>query len=416
MRTSNRDAESPQLPSPTKGQPENERECCPPDSPQTPCALRAEASSVIVFRPSSLGDALVSLPAIEAIRRLVPGAPLVLLTDGRAREVFEATRYFSEIFVYPRSLSAPGDWSDLWRVARRVRALRPARLYYLPLVPRSEWQVRRDALFWRILCGIADIRGLAAAEPPVADRDADGRPVRWVPEWLRLLRVVGGAAGEEAFLLATHEAERLTIDSIWRERGVRPADRVIALAPGSKLATKRWPVGHYVALAHKLLSLSPDLRLVIVGGREDSDAARAIAESLDARVINCAGRLTVVESAEALRRCSLYVGNDSGPMHLAAAVGTRCVAIFSARDKRGVWEPYGGGHVILRKEVPCAGCQLAVCEKEALKCLTSISVEEVFHACRSALAARHDHRAGAAARPDARERNGREPGAGARHS
>jgi len=103
------------------------------------------------------------------------------------------------------------------------------------------------------------------------------------------------------------------------------------------------------------------------------------------RIVNWAGSLSVLESAEALRRCTLYLGNDTGIMHLAAAVGTRCIAIFSARDHPGKWYPYGQGHVVIRKQIPCEGCYLTVCEEHRMACLMEINVEEVCQAVLSDL-------------------------------
>ena len=97
----------------------------------------------------------------------------------------------------------------------------------------------------------------------------------------------------------------------------------------------------------------------------------------------------MLESAELLRRATLYVGNDTGAMHLAAAVGTSCVAIFAAREPGRSWHPYGSAHVVLRRdEVPCANCYLTECTVEGLRCLTAIDVNAVWTACRILLGAR----------------------------
>ena len=102
-----------------------------------------------------------------------------------------------------------------------------------------------------------------------------------------------------------------------------------------------------------------------------------------------AGSLSVLESAELLRRATLYVGNDTGAMHLAAAVGTPCVAIFAAREPGRSWHPYGTSHVVLRHDAaPCANCYLTDCTTERLRCLTAIDVEAVWGACRVLLGAR----------------------------
>jgi ADP-heptose:LPS heptosyltransferase len=88
----------------------------------------------------------------------------------------------------------------------------------------------------------------------------------------------------------------------------------------------------------------------------------------------------VRESAALMESARFYLGNDTGVMHLAAAVGLCCVAVFSARNWPGIWEPYGKGHRMLRFDVPCSGCHLTVCDKD-LHCLREITVEQVYQAC-----------------------------------
>ena len=102
-------------------------------------------------------------------------------------------------------------------------------------------------------------------------------------------------------------------------------------------------------------------------------------------VMNLCGRLTPRESAACFAEARLFLGHDSGPMHLAAAVGTRCVAIFAARNIPRVWFPYGRGHRVVYHEVSCMGCGLETCSVERKRCLTSISVEEVVAEVRGVL-------------------------------
>jgi heptosyltransferase-3 len=93
-----------------------------------------------------------------------------------------------------------------------------------------------------------------------------------------------------------------------------------------------------------------------------------------------AGDLSVRESAALLQDAAFYLGNDTGAMHLAAAVGTPCIAIFSSLDWPGRWSPYGKGHQVFRVDVPCAGCLLEVCSQHH-ECLTGTSVNDVHQAC-----------------------------------
>ncbi|MFM8315667.1 MAG: glycosyltransferase family 9 protein, partial [Deltaproteobacteria bacterium] len=83
--------------------------------------------------------------------------------------------------------------------------------------------------------------------------------------------------------------------------------------------------------------------------------------------------------------CDLYIGNDTGPMHLAASVGTTCVAIFSARAPRGHWYPLGEKHLIFRDDIDCAGCHFQTCDVRKLECLDFIQPQDVLNACSNLL-------------------------------
>jgi heptosyltransferase III len=94
--------------------------------------------------------------------------------------------------------------------------------------------------------------------------------------------------------------------------------------------------------------------------------------------LNLCGVTSPRETAAVMGRATLFVGHDSGPMHLAAAVGIRCVALFSARNLPRVWFPFGTNHRVIYHDVPCKGCGLETCVKFKKKCITSVSVDEVF--------------------------------------
>ena len=155
------------------------------------------------------------------------------------------------------------------------------------------------------------------------------------------------------------------------------------------LAAKRWPLERYAALGRRLI-VEGGADVAIIGGPDEARAGEAVTRDWPAgRFIVLAGACSVLESAETLRRAALYVGNDTGAMHLAAAVGTPCVAIFAAREPGASWHPYGDEHVVLRRDdVSCANCYLTECTVEGLRCLTAIDVEHVWAACRAKLAVR----------------------------
>jgi ADP-heptose:LPS heptosyltransferase len=183
--------------------------------------------------------------------------------------------------------------------------------------------------------------------------------------------------------LRLQEEENAVAEEWLRKRGLGSKGEKgwFAVCPGSKWASKLWPKEHYAELGLRLVR---DLGLipVVVGGKED----RALAGELLAHWGGghcAAGEMGVRESAALMKHAAFYVGNDTGAMHLAAAVGTLCVGIFSAQDWPGRWGPYGAGHSVLRTHAACAGCMSAECPNDVL-CLRQISVNEVFDACHAA--------------------------------
>ena len=110
------------------------------------------------------------------------------------------------------------------------------------------------------------------------------------------------------------------------------------------MQAKKWPEDRFERVGLALLDRFPDLRLVVVGGPGEKPLGDRLCRAWGERAVNLSGALSVWESAAMLERCALYVGNDTGTMHLAASVATPCVAIFSARDNPGKWEPAGPGH------------------------------------------------------------------------
>jgi ADP-heptose:LPS heptosyltransferase len=339
---------------------------------------------ILVFRVGQLGDTVVSIAAIRAIRAAHPGARIVLLTDRQrhlrtvdAWDVLGPTGFLDDVLYLP----VPWTFADLARTRAAIRALRAERMYYLTPMPRTAWQVWRDRFFFRTLCGIERIVGLRPT-PAYPVRDSSRRLIRIESDSNRLRASI---AGETITAAPTPLDHRLPLSAAHRERAAArlaamTGSRLIAFAPGSKMPAKMWPLERFAAAGAQLLARYPDVRLLVLGGgAEEEQAAQTLTAAWGSRSVNLVG-LPIWDTAAVLERCSLYIGNDTGTMHLAASVGVPCVAIFSARDNPGRWEPAGPGHVVLRREVPCAGCVLTDCVEHQKICLTSIGVDEVVAA------------------------------------
>jgi ADP-heptose:LPS heptosyltransferase len=164
---------------------------------------------------------------------------------------------------------------------------------------------------------------------------------------------------------------------------------ILAISVGTKVQSKDWGRENWRALLNHLATQYPNFAVAFLGTQEESEstefAAAGWRENSSTPIVNLCGLLTPRESAAVIAQARAFLGHDSGPMHLAAAVQTPCVAIFAARNKPRVWFPYGGQHRIIYHQTDCWGCGLETCIVEKKKCLTSITVDEVITEVRALL-------------------------------
>jgi ADP-heptose:LPS heptosyltransferase len=154
---------------------------------------------------------------------------------------------------------------------------------------------------------------------------------------------------------------------------------LVAVGPGSKWPSKLWPEARFEEVIRYLLSTDERIYPIIVGGKDESSIGEHLLAAWG-KGINLAGVLSPRLTSAILHHCSLFLGNDTGAVHLAAAAGTPCVAVFSAQDLPGRWHPYGEQHIVFRKHPPCEGCKLFTCP-HGNACLLEIQADEVAKAC-----------------------------------
>ena len=163
--------------------------------------------------------------------------------------------------------------------------------------------------------------------------------------------------------------------------------RFFALSVGTKADVSDWTQPNWLALVPALSDRYPDWGLVTLGAADEYDRSESLLKMWNGPRLNLCGKPAPRVSAAILEKADCFIGHDSGPMHLAANVGTPCVAVFSARMHPGVWYPRGTGHQVLYHQTECANCQLSVCVTHNKKCILSITSDEVVRAVDTLFAA-----------------------------
>jgi len=355
--------------------------------------------NILIFRAGHLGDTLVALPAIRMIQAAYPEASIYLLYPKHQqkpyitpKDLLAPTRIFSGFIEYPFSDSLAGRLrASLKRVRLllNLRSYRFSRVFHLEPSYKTIPQLRRDKFFFR-LAGIdrqvttLELRPSMSPTRPLEpiQHEADFFVHALHERGLPLLK--SSVATMDLCLDAEDDTEFrrwLATQSGWgheNKPGV-PVMRLIAVGTGAKMQSKRWGLERYREVLRRLIE-KYDLCPVFFGGGEDAPIAQSMIRDLG-RGMNACGELSLRGAARALKACLLYLGNDTGTMHLAVAAGIRCVAIFSARDYPGKWYPYGEGHRVHRVPVDCEGCMLVECIEQDRKCLKSIEADEVYASC-----------------------------------
>ncbi len=343
---------------------------------------------VLVYLFGSLGDTLVAIPALRAIRRRFPAAELILLQNVPAKEnIVKASQVIPADLIdgYLEYANLPGkfnrvfDFFRLWHELRRSDFQAAVYLVASERPPRSVW---RDILFFRST-GILNLFGFHAfSKGELYPLDEKGSPALTPSEAVRKttrLKIDGIESAPADFrrpFLHFSTAEIEYLKNWLAVRRTNPAARLISIAPGCKTLANRWSDENFIEIGRRLLA-EGDCELLVVGGRAERVAAQKLISAWGAG-INAAGEFSVRESGAALSICDFHFGLDTGTTHLAAAVGTPCFALFHGRDNPGHWFPQGGGHTIVFHPVACAGCRLFVCPVPNHPCMNNISVEAVW--------------------------------------
>lgn len=158
-----------------------------------------------------------------------------------------------------------------------------------------------------------------------------------------------------------------------------PHDRYIVIATGARKTTNKWPIANFVALCAALAESRSD-EIVVIGDQHDAADGRAIAQALPAgRVRDSTGQVPIEKLPALLSKASLYIGNDTGPTHIAAKLGVPTICIFSGAADYRVWQPLGTNVRTIRAEIGCSPCHLDRQEEcpVGVKCLSLITVDDV---------------------------------------
>jgi heptosyltransferase-2 len=345
-------------------------------------------SRIVLVQFDHLGDAVITTSMFGALKRRFPGARIDVLAAPWNRAVFEAVPEVDTVHVCGHNRFSSGG-SLAWIPATVVWGWRLRRLRYdLAIDVRGEFP--HNVLLW--LTGAPRRLGWASGGGGFLLTDkpefANNRPE--VESRGALLELVGiPCDGRIKPVFHPSKAAVSTAKAAWREfEGARESCSRIVLHVGAGTSAKRWPAEHWRQLVSRLAAEGYG-NVALIGTSSDKQTSQAIlGASTPSHVADWTGRFNVEELAAVLQQADIFVGADSGPAHLAAAVDTPVVALFSGTNSVRQWQPWGEEVRTLQASVACSPCHLKSCPLAGHPCMRGIQPDCVFQAVTECLAER----------------------------
>jgi ADP-heptose:LPS heptosyltransferase len=361
-----------------------------------------QVERVLVVRLDEIGDVVLTTPFLRELRRNLPDASITLLVRPAIANLVEFCPYVNEVLTFEPAASPYGR--ALRASARALQLARKhlwRRNYDLAIAPRWDVDLRYGTMV-AFLSGarqrlgysesVTEEKGLLnAGLDRLLTHAVDGGTFRHeVEKNMDLIGLMGGSVKNDRLELWCGRTDELYADRILREHGVEKGDLVIAIAPGAGHPKRMWPLANFVELS-AWIRKNFGGRLAVIGSREDERLGIELERSLGGKVVNAVGA-SLRETGALLKRCHLFVGNDAGPMHLAAAAGLPVIEI-SCHPSSGStvhansparFGPWRVPHVVLRPAEAREPCSDA-CDSRLAHCIQGVSVAQAREAATSLL-------------------------------
>lgn len=332
-----------------------------------------ERKKILVIKLTAVGDVILSIPSLRALRQHFPGARVAVLVSRRARKIIRNCPYVDDTFVHEEE-SGAGRVAAVWRTGRLlakedfdivVDLQNNKASHALSYLSGARIRAGHDNRKWSFLLNKKTGAATTTAAGPVDHQ-------------FQVLRLLGVEPTDRKLELWTDHQEDENVRNFFKSQWVAESQVLVGINPGSSLRwpTKQWPVENFAKLCDELAKRN--IRAVLTGSKEDSALAEALMNLTRNRPINAVGRTSLTELAALIRRCQVFISSDSAPMHIASSVNVPLVAIFGPTDpKRHLVPP--SSHQVFWKEVHCSPCYLRSCPI-GLVCMHKISVQEVLDA------------------------------------
>ena len=333
--------------------------------------------NILIIKLRYIGDVLLATPTVRAIKAARTDVRVTMMVNRGTEDVLSGNPNMDEIVVLDKG-SLAAQWRLIAGLRRRqfdtvIDLTDGDRSAFLTWISGAPVRIGfNDEHRWRGRYYTELVQPLPGIRHRI-DRDLEA---------LKPMNIQAGSKDPQLWL--TPEEEN-SADQLLDQLGVQRSQSIVILQPGARYWFKAWPPERFAELADRLTS-QYGYQVLIGGSDQDIDLAQQIRQTAKSKPIIMAGRTTIKQFAAIARKSALFVGSDSGAMHIASAVGTPVVALFGPSSPRE-WGPRGGPVEVVYKEIDCRSCFHPICARGEENCMRLIAVHEVCAAAQRLLLA-----------------------------
>ncbi len=339
--------------------------------------MEKNSPNILIYRLGSLGDTVMALPCFHQIRRTFPASDTTLLTNkpvastaAPLEAILGKDQFFDRTLTYPVGTRNPLLLSKL---LLKIKAQKIETVINITAL-RSQAADLRDKKFFQ-LAGIKNFIGFDASP---ADYEVSIDPNTGEYEWEaeRLARKINALGpidlgDKENWDFCLSDTETRAAEKLLSP--LPDLQKIIVLNCGTKMPVKDWGENNWTELISQLSRSHAEYTLVVIGVREENERAEAILKRWHGLKLNLCGKSSPRVSAAVLEKAKLFIGHDSGPMHLAGAIGLPCVAVFACINQPKQWFPRGDHNTIIFPDTACAKNPSRDCQNPDRRCVLTIS-------------------------------------------
>jgi len=330
---------------------------------------------ILIVRTDRIGEVVLSTPVITATRSAFPNAYIAIMVSSETQEIIRTNPHLNEVIVYDKKIKHKSFLKTLGFISNLKK-----KKFDLVLILHSTNRVNCICFLAGIPKRVGYKRGkmdfLLTDKLKYKKRLGEKHESEYS---LDVLRSIGVKVENPSLLMNIRKKDQSHIDDLLKESGLKDGERFVVLHPGASCPSKIWPKENFARLGDCLVERF-NIKLILVSSQCQVKIGEEVRRLMKNKPLFLCGKTSLGELGALFKKASLFISNDSGPVHIACAVGSKVVSIFG-RNEKGLsptrWRGLSDKNIVLHKDVGCVECLAHKCKKDFL-CIRSISVEEVL--------------------------------------